>query len=376
MISIHPVRNSEDRDAFIKFVYQLYQQDSCFVPELYIAQRDHMDPKKNPFFEHATAELFIARKDGQVVGRIAAVKDDQLIQYTHENIGVFGFFDCIDDQEIANELLSTASTWLFQQGLEWVEGPYNFSTNHSCGVLIDGFDVPPSVMMTYNKPYYQKLLETYGFEKKTDVLAYRIQDVDFPERLKRSIPLLEEKFRKNGITIRPINMKKFEEDVRKTLQVYNQAWSQNLGFAPMTEKEFLHAGKDMKMIMDPALVMLAEKDGECIGFSLTLPDVNQILIKIPNGKLLPTGIFKLLFGKKSIRSVRILALGVLDKYRRLGIDAYFYAKTFEYTANSKQLSSGEASWILENNPEMNHAILKMGGHIEKKYRFYRKKLVP
>lgn len=374
MISIQPVRTSSDRDAFIRFVYTLYANDSCFVPELYIAQSDHINPKRNPFFEHAVAEYFLAKRDGEVVGRIAAVKDDQLISYTEESVGVFGFFDCINDPQVANALMEAAINWLKTHQIEWIEGPYNFSTNHACGLLIEGFEFPPSVMMSYNKPYYQNLLEQLGFIKKTDVLAYRIHQSKFPERLKNSLPLLEEKFKKNGITIRTIDMKHFEEDVKKTLDVYNQAWSKNLGFAPMTEKEFLHSGKDMKMIMDPQLVLLAEKDGKCIGFSLTLPDINQVLIKIKNGKLLPWGIFKLLFGRKKINSVRIIALGLLEPYRRLGIDAYFYARTFAYTQQSKYLESGEASWILENNPEMNHAIIKMGGQVEKRYRFYRKKI--
>ncbi|MBK9108465.1 MAG: hypothetical protein IPM92_08860 [Saprospiraceae bacterium] len=374
MLAVYPVRTPSDRKEFIQFVYHLYKDDPNFVPELFIAQRDHMDEKKNPYFEHASAELFLAKRGDEIVGRIAAVKDDFLIEYTAEKVGVFGFFDCINDVEVANALLNAASAWLRSHQLEFMEGPYNFSTNHTCGLLVEGFHVPPSIMMTYNKPYYLNLLENYGLSKKTDVIAYRINAVDFPERLKRSILLLEEKFRRSGIIIRKLNLKQFDEDVRKTLGVYNKAWSKNLGFAPMTDKEFLHAGKDMKMIMDPNLVLLAEKEGDCIGFSLTLPDINQILIKIKNGNLLPFGIFKLLFGRKKINSVRIMALGVLEDYRRLGIDAYFYAKAFEYVSQHKYLKSGEASWILEDNPEMNNAILKMGGKVEKKYRFFRSML--
>lgn len=374
MLTVYSVRTPSDRKEFIQFVYNLYKDNPNFVPELFIAQRDHMDEKKNPFFDHASAAYFLAKKDDQVVGRIAAVKDDYLMEYTGEKVGVFGFFDTINDAEVSNALLNAAANWLKSHQLEFMEGPYNFSTNHSCGLLIEGFDVPPSVMMPYNSPYYHQLLEQFGLHKKTDVIAYRIEAKDFPERLKNSLPLLEEKFKRNGITIRTIDLKHFDEDVRKTLQVYNKAWSQNLGFAPMTDKEFLHAGKDMKMIMDPNLVLLAEKDGECIGFSLTLPDINQVLIKIRKGNLLPFGIFKLLFGRNRINSVRILALGVLEEYRKLGIDAYFYARAFQYVSSHKYLKSGEASWILENNPEMNNAILKMGGKVEKKYRFYRAKL--
>ncbi len=371
MISIIPVQTKEELQRFIDFPYELYKDDPNFVPELFIAQRDHMDPKKNPYFEHATMISFLAVRDGVDVGRIAAVHDKNLISYTGELIGVFGFFDLIEDYDVAKALLDAASSWLKDQGLKFLEGPYSYSTHHVCGLLVDGFQVPPSVMMAYNKPYYASFADRYGLKKKTDVLAYRILATDFPDRLKRALPLLEEKFRRNGISIRPINMKQFDEDVKKTLKVYNMAWSRNLGFTPMTEKEFLHAGKDMKMIIDPNLVLIAEKDGEPVGFSLVLPDINQILIKIKRGRLLPTGIFKLLFGKSAIKSVRILALGIVEEYRKLGIDAYFYAKAFEYASQHKKYTSGEASWILEDNLDMNNAIIKMGGKVEKRYRFFR-----
>lgn len=371
MITIQSVQTKKDFKQFIDFAYDLYVGDPCFVPELYIAQEDMMNKDKNPFFDHAIVESFLAYRDGRVVGRIAAIRDDSLIEFTDLAVGAFGFFEAIDDYDVAKTLLDTAAGWLRSKGLNYMEGPYNYSTNQACGLLIEGFDKPPSIMMTYNKPYYQKFFENYGLMKKTDVLAYRIDSKDFPQRLKNSIPLLEKIFEKNGIQIRPINMKKFDQDVASTLKVYNKAWSKNLGFAPMTEKEFLHAGKDMKMIIDPNLVLLAEKDGQPVGFSLTLPDINQILITIKRGRLFPTGIFKLLFQKSKINSVRILALGVLEEYRKLGIDAYFYAKAFEYVSNHKHLTSGEASWILEDNPEMNNAIIKMGGVVEKRYRFYR-----
>lgn len=371
MITIQSVQTKKDFKQFIEFAYDLYEGDACFVPELYIAQEDMMNKDKNPFFDHAIVESFLAFRDGRVVGRIAAIRDDSLIEYTDMAVGAFGFFEVVDDYEVAKSLLDSAAEWLRSKELAYMEGPYNYSTNQACGLLVDGFNQPPSIMMTYNKPYYQEFFERYGLIKKTDVLAYRIQSRDFPQRLQNSIPLLEKKFEKNGIRIRPINMKKFDQDVASTLQVYNKAWSKNLGFAPMSEKEFLHAGKDMKMIIDPNLVLLAEKDGEAVGFSLTLPDINQILISINRGRLFPTGIFKLLFQKSKITSVRILALGVVEEYRKLGIDAYFYAKAFEYVSKHKHLTSGEASWILEDNHEMNNAIIKMGGVVEKRYRFYR-----
>lgn len=255
--------------------------------------------------------------------------------------------------------------------MDILEGPYNFSTNHPAGLLIEGFQFLPSVMMTYNKDYYQEYLERYGLKKKTDVLAYQMDSALFPERLKASLPILEKRLASKGITVRTIDMKNFQRDVKSALKVYNGAWSDNLGFAPFTEKEFLHIAKDLKLVMDPNLVFLAEKDGKTVGLALTVPNVNEIQVGVKRGRLLPTGIFKLLFNKSKIKSVRVIALGVLEEYRKLGIDAYFYAKSFVYLRSHKTLRYGEASWVLEENPEMNQAILKMGGVVNKKYRFYR-----
>lgn len=374
MIQVRPVRTRVDITRFIDFPYDLYRDDPHFVPELFIAQRDHLNPKKNPFFEHAVSALFLAEQDGRVVGRIGVVQDDLLIEYTREKVGVFGFFEVVDDYEVAKVLLDTAKEWMSSRGLEWMEGPYNFSTNHAAGLLIDGFNFSPAVMMTFNKPYYQAFLERYGLNKKTDVLAYHIEANQFPLRLEKNLKLLEERLVSKGITIRNIDLKHFQSDVKRALSVYNGAWSNNLGFAPFTEKEFLHVAADMKLIMDPNLVFIAEKEGKAVGFSLAVPDVNEIQKNIRRGRLFPLGIFKLLFGKHKIKKVRIIALGVLEEYRRLGIDACFYAKAFLYVKNHKTLEAGEASWILEDNVEMNQALVKMGGIVQKKYRFYRMKL--
>lgn len=372
MLVVQAIDQKKDIARFIDFVYDLYEGDPNFVPELFIAQRDHMDPKKNPFFDTAKAQMFLAIDDGKVVGRIAAVRDDNLIGFNKEPVGVFGFFDVVNDYKVAEALLNTLVDWLKKENLSILEGPYNFSINHACGLLIDGFDLTPTVMMTYNKPYYQTFLERYGLEKKMDLLAYDLDSKKFPARLQHSVAMIEARLKRNGISVRKISLKNFVNDVKSTVHVYNQAWSKNLGYTPMSEKEFLHAAKDMKMIMDPELVLLAEKEGQVIGFSLTLPDINEVQIKIKRGRLLPFGIFKLLLNKSKIKKVRIIALGVLEEFRKLGLDAYFYTRAFQYVQNHPVLESGEASWILENNPEMNQAIIKMGGVVTKRYRLYRK----
>ncbi len=372
MLVVQPIHQKKEIAEFIDFVYDLYEGDPNFVPELFIAQRDHLDPKKNPFFDTARAQLFLAKDNGKVVGRIAAVRDDNMIAFTKEPIGVFGFFDVVNDYKVAEALLNAATDWIKKENLSILEGPYNFSINHTCGLLIDGFQFPPMVMMTYNKPYYQTFLEGYGLQKKVDLLAYHLDSKIFPERLQQSAKLLESRLVSKGITVRKISLKNFVNDVKSTVHVYNQAWSKNFGYTPMSEKEFLHAAKDMKMIMDPELVLLAEKDGQVIGFSLTLPDINEVQIKIKRGRLLPFGIFKLLLNKSKIKRVRVIALGVMEDFRRLGLDAYFYIRAFQYIRQHPFLDTGEASWILEHNPEMNQALLKMGGYVQKRYRLYRK----
>lgn len=371
MIDIKPVRIRKELRRFIDFSYDLYAGDPVFVPELYIAQRDYLDTSKNPFFEHARVELFIAAKGGKTVGRIGVVRDEVLIEYTGEQTGVFGFFEVTEDYEVAAALLDAARDWCRGQGLNHLEGPYNFSTNYPAGLLIEGFQFSPAVMMTYNKNYYQVFLERYGFTKKTDVLAYYLEAELFPERLEKNLDMLERRLAEKAITVRKIDMKHFYRDVRSAMTVYNKAWSKNLGFAPFTEKEFMHVAKDLKLILDPELVLLAEKAGQVIGFSLSVPDINEVQKEIQRGRLLPFGLFKLLFNRSKIKNVRILALGVLEEYRKLGLDAYFYARAFSYVRRHKRLIGGEAGWVLENNAEMNQALIKMGGKVRKKYRFYR-----
>ncbi|MBL0112350.1 MAG: GNAT family N-acetyltransferase [Saprospiraceae bacterium] len=370
-MDIRPIHSRKDIARFIDFPYDHYRLDPAFVPEIFIAQRDHLDPKKNPFFENARSQLFLAEESGKVIGRIGVVRDEMLIDYTKEPVGVFGFFEVIEDYRVAVALLDAAIAWVRSEGLTILEGPYNFSTNHPAGLLIDGFDLSPAVMMAYNKPYYQEYLERYGLVKKTDVLAYHLEAKNFPERLQSRIAMLESRLAAKGITVRPIDMKNFQRDVKSALSVYNGAWSDNLGFAPFTEKEFLHVAKDLKLVMDPNLVMLAEKDGVTIGFALAVPDINEVQKTVKRGRLFPFGIFKLLLNKSKIKNVRVIALGVIEQYRKLGIDAYMYARAFTYLRQHKTLQGGEASWILEHNAEMNQAIIKMGGQVTKKYRFYR-----
>ncbi len=248
-------------------------------------------------------------------------------------------------------------------------GPANFSTNETCGLLIDGFDTPPIVMLTYNKPYYSNLVEQYGFKKEMDLLAYKLEVANITTA--QSAINLEERLNKRGIVIRTMNMKEFKSEVAKVKEIYNSAWEKNWGFVPMTDEEFDYMAKDMKMILDPDFALIAEHDGKPIGFSLFLPDINIALKKISRGRLLPTGILKLLYYKSQIKQGRVITLGVVEKYRRMGIDAILYSKSVE-TARRKQYKFADASWILENNIPMNRALQALNGKVYKTYRMYSK----
>ncbi len=373
MITIKKVENSADKKLFIDFPHDLYKDDKNYVPELFIAQSDLMDPKKNPFFKHSKADLYLALKDGKVVGRISAIRNNNYNEFANVKVGFFGFFDVINDYEVAKKLFDTVSDWMKKENLTSIIGPTNFSTNETCGLLIDGLDAPPMVMMTYNAGYYKDFLEKYGFGKQMDLVAYVLDPLDMPEKLLRLSKGVEERLNRRGITIREINMKDFANEVEKVKVIYNAAWDKNWGFVPMTDDEFKHMGKDMKMILDKDFAYVAEENGRMIGFSLTIPNVNEIFATIKRGRLFPTGIFKLLLNKSKITSVRVITLGVLEEYRKLGIDVVFYAKNME-TARRKKIKYAEASWILESNKEMNSPLISINAKKYKTYRIFEKKL--
>jgi len=370
MIKIVPVVTSRDRKKFIDFPHELYQGDPNYVPELFIAQRDMLRPDKHPFYAHAQVQPFVAMDENNlVVGRIAAIVNHNHIKHVNKPEGFFGFFDCVENENVARVLLDSAMEWLKAKKLQHVVGPVNFSTNDPCGLLIDGFHQPPQAMMTYNKPYYREYLERYGFHKRMDLYSYWFTDHTIPERVMTLARNIESRLNRNGITIRTIDVKRFKEEVRHIKKIYNDAWDKNWGFVPMTDKEFDYLAKDLKLVMDKDFVLIAEKNNEMIGFSLTLPNINEVLIQVKRGRLLPTGIFKLLFGRKKIKTIRVLTLGVLEPYRMMGIEACFYTKIVE-TARRKGIKGADASWILENNEMMNRELRNIGSQVYKTHRLY------
>lgn len=371
MINIIPVTTKKQRAEFIDFPHDLYIGDPNYVPELFVAQDDLLNSAKHPFYKHSSAQLFLAYKDQKLVGRIAAIWNTQHNSFNHVTEGQFGFFDCINDQEVANALFDTAHKWVKEKGAEKIVGPINLSTNETCGLLIEGFDKPPVAMMTYNYPYYIDLITNYGFDKQVDLLAYDIPTATASDRSVVLMDKLEERLKRSGVTLRLIDLKNFKSEAEKIKQVYNKAWDKNLGFVPMTDEEFAYIAKDLKMIVDPNFCIIAEKEDKIIGFAVGIPNINEIQIKIKRGRLLPTGIFKLLFGKKKIKSLRVMMLGVLEEYRKLGIEACLYGRIIK-NAKIYGIERGECSWMLEHNYMMNHAIEQINGKLYKRYRIYEK----
>jgi hypothetical protein len=369
-ITVKKIESPSDVKKFIDFPHDLYKGDPNYVPELYISQAKLFNRKKNPFFQHANVELYLAYKDGKIVGRIAAIDNGGYKKFTGNNDGFFGFFDVVDDYAVAEALLNAAKKFVKQKGLSTMIGPVNFSTNDTCGVLVDSYDKPPVILMTYNKKYYNDFLQKFGFSKKMDLLAYKIATQENQnQRVIAMRPAMQQRLERNGIKIRKFNMKKFREEVDKLHDVYNAAWEKNWGFVPMTKDEFRFAASDMKAIVDTDFAYVAEHNGKAIGFALTVPNLNEVTINIKRGRLFPTGLFKLLMNQKKVKSVRIITLGVIEGYRKAGVDACFYAMNLEAAAK-KNIDYGEASWILENNDMMNKALLHIGGKVYKRYRLY------
>lgn len=371
MKHVEKVTTKKELAAFIDFPHTLFKTDSYYVPELHIAQRDLLTPGKHPFHEHSSLQLFLAYDGDVIKGRIAAIQNNNHNAFKKTTDGFFGFFDVVNDLEITRLLINEAEKWLAAKGLTTMIGPVNHSTNEACGLLIDGFDSPAVAMMTYNKPYYANLLETCGFTKNVDLLAYHLPTHTTDKRTVQLKDVLLKRLQHKGITIRKINLKNFDIEVKNILGVYNKAWEENTGFVPMTENEFRYMAKDLKMILDKDFGMLAEHAGKVIGFAFAIPDINQILKTINRGRLLPTGIFKLLLRKSKIDYVRVLALGVEPAYRKLGIEACFYAEIIEQCI-AKNIKGGEASWILENNELMNNGLKKLNAAAYKRYRIYEK----
>ena len=330
-----------------------------------------LSPARNPFFEHGEAEYFIAERGGEVVGRVAAI-GNRLHNETHgDRVGFFGFFESIDDQAVADALLAAAAEWCRGRGYDVLRGPASFSVNDECGLLVDGFETPPALMMPHNPRYYVRLLEAAGFTKAKDLLVYEggseERYVPVPERLARGTELIRQRM---GISIRPLDLGNFDREVERIKQLYNAAWEKNWGFVPMTDHEIDHLAEQFRPVVIPEMVPIAEKDGKMVGFGIALPDLNVVFRGNRSGRIFPVSL-KVFWAlrMKRIRRARILLLGILPEYRGKGVDAMLYHWIWTRSAE-RRIWWGEAGWILEDNPAMNAGLEKMTFRVYKTYRLY------
>ena len=370
-LRVRAARDWRDLKRFIDLPYRLHARDPVWVPPLRRDVKLLLSRAKNPFFEHGEAEYFLAERDGVVVGRIAAISN-RLHNETHaDRVGFFGFFESIDDQAVADALLEAAAAWCRQHGHDVLRGPASFSVNDECGLLVDGFDKPPTLMMPHNPRYYIPLIERAGFAKAKDLWVYQggteEHYVPVPERLARGTELIRQR---QGITLRSLNMKDFQGEVERIKELYNGAWEKNWGFVPMTDHEIDHLAEQFKPVVIPEMVPMAEKDGKLIGFGIALPDLNVVFRRHRSGRLFPM-ILDLLWSlkMKRIRRARILLLGVHPEYRGKGIDAMLYHWIWT-RSGERRIYWGEAGWILEDNPAMNAGLEKMTFRVYKTYRLY------
>jgi len=360
----------DDRiEDFINFPYALFEGDRYWVGDLKSNVRYLLSPR-HPFWLHGERALFVAYREGRAVGRVAAVINRAYNTFHEDNTGFFGFFDCENDPEAAEALLGSAENYLEKKGLDHVIGPVNPSTNETCGLLIDGFDGLPMIMMPYNPEYYIKLVEGAGYAKAKDLFAYRI-DVSkgFSPRYEKIIKRLE----RGNIRIREADVKQLDKEIASVKKIYNGAWEKNWGFVPMTDREFFEEAASLKWVVKPEYLYFAEVNGVPAGFVLLLPNLN-VPLKVLNGSLGPFNIFPFLYRMLfKMDSGRLLTLGVLKEYRSRGIEMLLIKKALESAAKAKW-SYGEMSWTLEDNSLINRTIDSVGGELYRKYRLYGKKL--
>jgi len=373
-VEITEVASKAERDAFIKFPWRIYKDDPAWVPPLLLERKEFLDRAKHPFFEHGDAALFLARAGGKIVGRIMASDDPNYNALHQTNVGCFGLFDCVNDRTVAAGLFEAAAKWLRGKGRDEIMGPIDYSTNYVCGLLVEGFEFPPTLLTAHNPPYYAPLIEGLGFTKTMDFYAWWFSEPErAAKRLRRLARALE---KRHAFTIRPGNLKNLREEAARLREIYNEAWKDNWGFVPFTEKEFEFMAKELKHLVVPEFTLIAEIGDEPVGFILCVPDINVAFRKI-NGRLttfgIPIGLAKLLYHKSRIRTARLIALGVKPKYRRGGIAEMLVLRIIE-DAMIKRGFTGELSMTLEDNHLINRFLAAIGARRYKTYRIYRRGL--
>jgi hypothetical protein len=365
---IEPVSTGRQKKEFLEFPWQLYRGDPCWIPPLRGDQKEMVGFKHHPFYEKNSAQTFLARRNGEVCGRIAAIVNRVHIEYRKEQLGFFGFFECLEDQEATNGLLDAARTWLAGHGLHHMRGPASPGVNYVWGTLVEGFDTPPTFMMPYNPPYYGALMEAYGFRKAQDLYAYW-GDIDMlPASQKKHWPIAQEIMQRFNVRVRRLDKSRFRQDVKEFLNIYNRSMANHWGFSPMSEEEVNHTAGVLRYLLVPELALGAEIDGRLVGIVLVLPDYNP-RIKLIDGRLLPFGFLRLLFGRHKIKKARLLAANVLPEYQLMGVPLVLMVAMAQ-PGIDYGLREVEYSWIAESNSLSRGSLEKGGARRVKTYRVY------
>jgi GNAT superfamily N-acetyltransferase len=374
-VEVRPVRSRRELQAFIRLPWRLYQGTDNWIPPLISERKRHLDRRRNPFFEHAEAEYFIAWRGRDPVGRITAHVDHLLNEFQDNRWGLFGFFESVRDPEVARALLDRAEAWLRERGRDRMLGPLDFSTNHECGLLIEGHEFKPQILENWHYPYYRDLLEEQGLIKAMDLYKWEIDYSNRDQLLPVIVELADRLEPDHGIRLRHMHKRNLEQEVRSFVEVYVSAWSGNWGFVPPTDAEIAHMAKELKPVLDDDFACVAETaDGEVAGVSLSLPDFNHVLAQL-NGRLLPLGWIKALRAQRQIRMIRVFALGVKPQFQHTGVAAGLYRDVWD-AVGRRGFAGAETGWILEINEAMNRAMEALTGRIIKRYRIYERLLEP
>lgn len=370
-LEVRQVIHRRDREAALRLPWRIYANDPLWAPPLLFERREFIDPRRHPFYLHGAAALFAAWQGQECVGRVLVSDDPRYNAEQQTNLGCFGMFEAVDDQAVAGALLAAAARWLKARGRNRMRGPIDYSMNYSCGLLVEGFDTPPRVMMNHNPPYYRRLLESAGLAKAKDLYTwwFDCHHAGLPAWRERAGRLAL----RAGVTIRHFRTRDLKNEVMRCKGVYNEAWRKNWGFVSMTDAEFMHLAKSMSHWAVPEMLLLAEAKGEVVGFSMTLPDLNEALRPL-NGRLfrfgVPVGLLQLSRGLRKIRTGRLVTLGVLEGYRRRGIAESMILQTIEYSEAKLGYDGAELGWTLEDNDLINRTIETVGGRLYKRYRIF------
>ncbi|ADB15679.1 conserved hypothetical protein [Pirellula staleyi DSM 6068] len=373
-LEVVPVRWWWQRRQFLNLPWQIYKGDQYWVPPLRMQAKEMVNYTRHPFYDDAKIETFLAKRDGKVVGRIAAIVNHAHNRQYQEKRGFFGFFECTNDQEAAHALFTAARDWLMAQGMTAVRGPCNPSLNYECGLLVDGFDSSPTFMMTYNPPYYGELIESFGFQKTQDLYAFW-GHVDMIAGLDKKLTfVVEECNRRFDIKLRRLDRNRFNEDVKTFLDIYNQSLVGTWGFVPLSDAEVKHMGKGLKMLIVPEMTTIGEVDGKIFGACFAMLDYNP-RIKEMGGRLFPFGFLKLLFNRRALTRIRVLSTNVVPEYQRWGLGLVIVARLLPEVL-AWGVKEAEFSWVLESNSLSFGTLKRAGAKITKTYRLYDLEFAP